>query len=236
VTYCNAYDDANGGHVSCSYCPFVGRRPEGLAEDAANGPDAAARLLARAASLEAASVDAFVRMQRELRMHGAPRRLRVAARRAARDEVRHARVMRQLAERAGATVSEPHVQASEERSLEAMAVENTVEGCVRETLGAAVALIQAETAGDRLVRAAMKRIARDEMRHAELSWEVARWLDTKLDADARARVRQARDRAVESLRDELSGEVDSALVDRLGIPSAARTSVVIDDLRRSLWS
>jgi hypothetical protein len=77
---------------------------------------------------------------------------------------------------------------------------------------------------------------REARRHAELSWEVARWLDTKLDADARARVRQARDRAVESLRAELSGEVDSALVDRLGIPSAARTSVVIDDLRRSLWS
>jgi len=128
------------------------------------------------AYLEAASVDAFEGMTRELVAHGAPARLRAGARRAARDEVRHARVTRNLAERAGGTVSPVRLQASRVRSLEEMAIENAVEGCVRETFSAAVAMIQAERATDMKVRHAMKRIARDETRHAELSWAVAQWL------------------------------------------------------------
>jgi hypothetical protein len=56
-----------------------------------------------------------------------------------------------------------------------VAVENAVEGCVRETFGVAVAMIRAERAGDKQVRRAMRSIARDEMQHAELSWAVARW-------------------------------------------------------------
>jgi len=236
VTYCSAYEDAGGGHVNCSYCLFTGRRPEGLSGDATDGPDAVARFLARAAYLEAASVDAFVRLGRELKTHGAPRSLRAAARRAARDEVRHARVTQRLAERAGARVPAVRLQARGDRSLEAMAVENAVEGCVRETLGAAVAMIQAERAGDRDVRGAMKRIARDETRHAQLSWTVARWLDTKLNAAARVRVRQTRDQAVRELLCELARDPDSVLTARLGIPPAAQARAVIEDLRESLWS
>ena len=52
------------------------------------------------------------------------------------------------------------------RELEAIAIENAVEGCVRESFGALLATWQAKTAGDARVRAAMKRIARDETRHA----------------------------------------------------------------------
>ena len=53
--------------------------------------------------------------------------------------------------------------------------ENAREGCVRETFGALIAMHQAERAGDPIIRRAMRRIAEEETRHAELAWEVASW-------------------------------------------------------------
>ncbi len=61
------------------------------------------------------------------------------------------------------------------RSLEALAVENAVEGCVRETMGALFAMHQAASAADPHVRATMVSIAPDETRHAALGWAVAEW-------------------------------------------------------------
>jgi hypothetical protein len=213
-----------------------GRRPEGLATEAIYAPHVVAGFLAETAYLEAASVEAFERLARELKAHGAPSRLWVAAKRAARDEVRHARVMKALAEREGARVPECRVGARRVRSLVEIAVENAVEGCVRETLGAAVAMIQAERAADPKVRSAMKRIARDETRHAELSWAVATWLEPQLDAAARRRVRKARANAVASLMSDAAREPDASLVERLGVPAASRARAVLAELKTTLWS
>ena len=168
-------------HVECT-----GRRPEGLAEGRLTGQ------LAEMARLEAASVFAFKRLRDELAAHGAPRRLLRACGRAARDEVRHARTMGALARRRGQRIEAPRVEPARPRSLAAMATENAVEGCVRETYGALVATRDADAHPDPLVRAAMKRIAKDETRHAALSWEIAAWIEPRLDAAARARLRAAR--------------------------------------------
>jgi len=54
-----------------------------------------------------------------------------------------------------------------------VALENAVEGCVRETYGALIATRQAEAASDPVVRRAMRKIAADETAHAALSWDVA---------------------------------------------------------------
>jgi hypothetical protein len=233
---CNVTDEIGGGYVQCYYGPCgTGRRPEGLAGAHLRGPDAAARFLAETAYLEAASVEAFERMTRELEAHRAPRRLLDASRRAARDEVRHTRVTTRLAKRAGATVPRCRLGLARERSLEEMAIENAVEGCVRETFGAAVAILQCRQAGDAAIRRAMKPIARDEMRHAQLSWAVAEWLGTKLDPGARDRVRRARSAAVEALMQDVAREPDALVVARLGIPSATQASSVLRDLRTSLW-
>jgi hypothetical protein len=184
--------------------------------------------------LEAASVPAFERLMRELEAHGAPASLRNAARRAARDEVRHARTITALAEEAGARVPQVRVAPFEERSLEAIATENAVEGCVRETFGAAVAAVQAKRASHRGLRAAMRRIARDEAQHAQLSWAVADWIDAKLDAGARKRVRRMRERAAVELLREVS--VDPSAIARrdLGLPSAAEARAMVLSLRVSL--
>jgi hypothetical protein len=236
VAYCTAYDDAGGGHVTCSYCPFEGRRPEGLAEESAEGPDEVSRFLARAAYLEAASVEAFRRLTRELRAHRAPTRLCAASRQAARDEIRHARVTKKLAQRAGAKVQAVSRMRRGVRPIEAIAIENAVEGCVNETFGAAIAMVQSTLARDPAVRGAMKRIARDEARHAVLSWQVACWLDTKLDERARARVLEARREAANELLCGATGDPDATLMVRLGMPSGAQTRCILQTLRASLWA
>jgi len=215
----------------------VGRRPFGLIAAApCASPSALGRYLADAARLEAASIAAFRRLRRELRLHGAPRRLLAASQRAARDEVRHARVVGALARSCGATPAAARIAPLPLRDLEAIAVENATEGCVRETYGALVGQWQARFARQPAVRAAYARIADDELRHAALAWRVAAWADTRLSAKAKTRVRKAREAAVEELLKELAAEPDRELMQLAGVPAAAPAVALAEQLRGSIWS
>ena len=229
---------APGGYLECCFGPgcFTGRRPEGLTIEASSGDDDVGRYLASVAYLEAASVHAFERLTRELTMHGAPPSLREASRRAEHDERRHAATMRELAARHGVAV--PPVKSGPRgvRSLEGIAVENAVEGCVRETFGAAAAIIQARRAADPDVRRAMSSIARDETRHATLAWDLTRWLDTRLRAGARARVAARRRVAIRDLAREATIDPPTAVRLRLGVPSATEGRRLLDALDQMLWS
>jgi hypothetical protein len=209
--------------------PGVGRRPSGLARARVKRQrDAVGTTLAEMAHLEAASVHAFRRLEAELTALGAPGSLVATARRSARDEVRHARVTSQLARRRGCAPSRVVVSpAPQRRSLDDFAVENAVEGCVRESFGALVATHQAEHARDPGVKRAMRTIARDETRHAALAWAVARWLAPQLDARGRARVRRSIARAVESLRCEIT-MTPVEVAGELGLPAGAEGVRLLD--------
>src|SRR5580658_2598608 len=208
-----------------------GRRPAGLLESAsARGPLLAIHF-AEMARLEAASVDAFRHMRRELVAHRAPRHLVRAAERAARDEIRHARITRALAHRYGSVALSPNVEPWPVRDLISMAIENAVEGCVREAFGALVASWQARTARDPVIRAAMVRIARDEIRHAALAFQVHGWLKGKLDPPARARVEEARQLALSDLFAR-SSEAPIALRAPLGLPTQHQSRVLAGHLAR----
>jgi len=221
--------------VECYYVQPCGRRPANLGcEGETESIDRIGAHLAEAAFLEAASIDAFDFLADELRAHGAPTTLVSSAKRAARDEIRHARTMDGLARRHGARAKTPRTHRPESRSLEAIALENAVEGCVRETYGALLAMWQGETAGDRSVRLAMRRIGRDEARHSALAWEVARWAERKLDARARARVSVARRRAIDSLREELARSPDETTAKALGLPNATHALTLVDRLEALL--
>jgi hypothetical protein len=174
------------------------------------------------ARLEAASVHAFRRLRAELVEHGAPQPLVRAAERAARDELRHARMARALARRYGGTWCAPVVSDSPLRDVEAIATENAVEGCVRETFGALIATRQARAAKDPTVRAAMARIARDETRHAALAYAVDAWVRGKLNRAARTRVLAARRRATEALL-AYDSEPAPDFRSALGLPTASET-------------
>ncbi len=192
-------------------------------------------VLARMAALEAESAPAFERLACELAAHGAPDDLVHRARRAASDERRHARVMDRLVARfGGASVTRDYGAAST-RGLEAIAIENVVEGCVRELFGALVAEYQARHAGDPAVRAAMRAIARDEAAHAWLAMDVDAWLTSQLDDDAVLRIEAARRDAVEALAAEVPS-VANEVLRTVGLPDASVHRAMVAHARRAVWS
>jgi hypothetical protein len=213
----------------------AGRRPEGFDHPARDaGPASLPGYLAAAARLEAASVTAFRSLRRELRAHGAPRRLLRAASRSAREERRHTRRVGALARRWGAQVGAPEVARGGVRSLGELAVENAVEGCVRELFGALVAAWQASHARDAGVRSTMREVARDETRHAALAWDVAQWAEHRLPRAERERVTAARTRALADLKAQAAVEPPRELVETLGLPTAAQATRLIDAIVRAL--
>jgi len=220
--------------LDCS-TPGPGRRPPGLVASAATARCDVGRYLADAAHLEAASVHAFRRLGRELRAHGAPNALVAGTRRAIRDEARHARAMRRLASAHGATSAAVRVAKTPVRSLEEIAVENAVEGCVRETFAALLAVHQARVAGDAAIREAMATIAPDETRHAELAWAIDEWVQQRLDDGAQQRVARARRQAVAALAAECA-TIDATLARAVGLPGREQTGALLEATRQALWS
>jgi hypothetical protein len=201
--------------------PYCGRRPDGLVLRDADSGDRVAQLLSRMALLEAASVPAFARLERELLERGAPPELAERARVAQRDEVRHARQMRRLASRRGLAGNKAlgsFTRAKEAaRTVEQLALENVVEGCVREAYGALLATYQAERAGSVELRSVFQDIAADERSHAALAEDVGDWLALQLDDGATQRIALARESALAELwasLDQYDGEPE------LGLPGA----------------
>lgn len=172
----------------------------------------------------------------ELRAHGAPEALIGAAERARCDEVRHARATTRLARRFGATPPPAATSPTPVRDLVGIALENEVEGVVRETLGAAIATWRAEHAADRDVRAVMQLVASDERGHAELSWTLSAWLHERLSLAERAVVAEARERAIEELSASFAIDPPLAVVRVAGAPRGRDVEAMIARLREALWS
>ncbi len=222
--------------VRCQMSCLTGRRTDGACnDDRVEGSDLGA-YYARLAYLEAASVPAFSRLADELRHHGAPPSLIRSAERAARDEIRHAALATALAEKHGTPVPRPDVGGGPVRSLEEVATENAIEGCVRETFGALLATHQMNAARDPEARALFTRLAHDETEHAELAWRVARWTEERLDEAARMRVRASRRAAARDLALEAIVEPVDAWAKDIGIPDARTARHLVERLAASLWS
>lgn len=228
-----------------SGCPIEGRRPAGF-ESNARASDSSSSLagyLARCAALEAASIVAFDRLGVELEAHGAPELLRAQTHAAREDEVRHARDVRALAQRYGAdviAVDMPHApeprEPREPRGMLAIALENVVEGVVRETFGAAVALHKAAYAREPPVKHVMAAIAIQESRHAELAFALDLWFRARLTRVETARLDHARADAIAALRSELRElDIEPDLAQAAGLPSLDTAHAIVDALTRSLW-
>jgi rubrerythrin len=214
----------------------VGRRPPGLRLTTGRAVSPVGTYLGQCAHLEAASVPAFERLERELEALGAPAGLSRLCQRAARDERRHARIMSRLARAYGARAPADELQATGARDAVTLAIDNAIEGCVRETFGALVGLYQASLARDVRVRYAMRSIARDEIRHAALSWKIAAWLEPRLSPRDKARVGRKRARAVSELRRESSVDPTADLCFTLGLPNGAVATRMVNALARTLWA
>jgi hypothetical protein len=214
-------------------CAVAGRRPEGMRLDQvfAAGTNAVGEHFASMATLEAASVVAFRRLHRQLAAFGAPRELLERIRKAARDEVRHARATGILAKKYGVTPAAPELGACDESpSLFAIARENAREGCVRETYGALVAHLQMTRAGDADVRACMAAIADEETEHAALSWDIAEWIESQLDEEQRAQLAGERRDAFATLARDLAMPVDPRVAEVSGVPAASDALRMLEGL------
>jgi hypothetical protein len=168
------------------------------------------------ALLEHASIASFARFTLELLAVGAPPKLVVASQSAGRDEVQHAQKCFLIASRFSGKKLGPGpldltgVEAA--RDLRSVAIATVHEGCVNETVSAALAEERAEGAEDDAVRAALHKIATDEARHAKLAWDFVAWAIDK----GGAPIREAVTRAFASAQEHHGITFDSNL---RGIPS-----------------
>jgi hypothetical protein len=197
----------------------IGRPPPGLLPvhrlDGSEGDR-----FARHAAMEAASAVAFEHLICELQHHGAPPELVQGCVRAARDEERHASLVGQLARRAGREPRVAQIAPTPIRSLLDIALDNAVAGCVGETLGALAALAEAAEHPDPVVSATLRRIARDEVRHAALSWRLHRWLCGRLSGgevvQVQAALREALASPAAAVGEGVSAELGLALAAAAG--------------------
>ncbi len=161
-------------------------RPGAGDGEGGEGAPTVADLWADAAREEAEAVDAFGDLAVRLEAVGAPPDLVRRSRRAAGEEVRHARLCHRLAgpgavptgagagprDRKGRAAARPRV-ASRRVELVRLAVESYVDGVVGEGMAAGRLERGAATAPDRA--AVLGSIARDERAHAALGADVVRW-------------------------------------------------------------
>jgi hypothetical protein len=233
-------DTAGGAVATLRYNSGVpGRRPEAVSGGVPTAPGtSAAEFWAACAGFEGASVAAFEILADELRTQGAPEALVARALGARADEKRHFTATRALAIAQGADPSSlvlVQLAPRPARTLEAIALENATEGCVGETFAAAVALWQAATAHDPAVRAAMSRIADEELAHAQLAWDVDAWIRGQVDEATSARLDQARRQAADQLVAASLAPIDPFLVYQAGLPDTAAARALAERARATLW-
>jgi hypothetical protein len=239
VTHCRLEPGDGGAQLACDVPAQPGqcgggRRTRGVGLGRVIASTPVGDYFGACAALEAASVRSFRRLRSELGWLGAPRSLLRACGRAARDEARHARVLSALARREGGRVGAAREEPLAPRSLEELATENAVEGCVNETFGALLAQWQATHAAGNDVRGVLVHVARDETQHAALAWSMAAWLEQRLSPAARARVRTARTRARERLVEQLSAAPHATLIARGVLPPPSEALALAQALAAAL--
>lgn len=107
---------------------------------------------------------------------------------------------------------------------------------MRETWAALEAACQAQRAADLELRGAMRVIAADESRHAQLSWDIDAWARRELSPAVVARIDAARHAAVEELERGLSVSRPAPLHTHAGIPEPTQARALLAELRHALWS
>jgi hypothetical protein len=96
-------------------------------------------------------------------------------------------------------------------------------------------LAQGERACDRDVRQAMRTIARDELGHAHLSWQMAEWIEARLSDEERAAVAAERQRAIAELEREIDRATPASWRHALGMPSREESRTIFTAMYEALW-
>lgn len=211
-----------------------GRAPDSLNRDDLPELTCAARYFAAAAYLEAASALAFDDLALQLKHHGAPAVLVRRCRRAARDERFHRRALGKLGGADCESLAEPELPARAAPSLCELALENVAEGCVVETYSALVMAYQARHAASPELRGLLTRVARDERRHALLSWDILAWSRRRLSSAGRQQMGQ-RLRAARARLGATLPRFSNELRAELGLPDVPVARAMLRSLDAELW-
>ena len=217
--------------------PVPGRVPHGLhvSGQQAASHNRTGQYLSAMAAMETAAITAFEYLGRELEAYGAPAELIARARQAVEEESRHAEMAGLLAATYEAVVPEVRVDDFQLRSLYEIALENAVEGCVNETFAAACGLWQSQHAGLDVFRAVIGHITDEEIGHADLSWDIHRWVMPQLSEPEQARIREAQAEAVASLLADFRQEGDPAVQQAFGLPTRDEAGRLFAQLQASVW-
>jgi hypothetical protein len=152
------------------------------------------------------------------------------------DEARHWRRTRDVARRkGGAPVRPTFAQRTAASSLRALAADNIVEGCIRETFGALVAAHQAATAVDPEVAELMTGIAVDEMNHAALAWRIDAWTVQRLGDSFHAPRGAAAEAALRELAAAAARPLAPDLRAAAGLPDPAVAAALLAATWDALW-
>ena len=210
------------GSIDCQGSKFEyyceGRRPLGFQEQRT-------LYFANAAQLEMASVIAFVQLAKQLKGWSAPKTLIERCISAAQDEVQHAQMLSAVAKRYGQKIPALVVSDAAEDML-TVAIHNACEGCVFETWSALEAVLKSRRA-EPSFRKMYATIAEDEMRHAQLSWELHAWFLQHLSPEQVNAVEQARSEALIRLRQQIPIRLSSMPVE-LGLSTLDRHDEILE--------
>jgi hypothetical protein len=81
----------------------------------------------------------------------------------------------------------------------------------------------------------MRTIARDEMAHAALAWQIAHWAEASLSSDERRRVEAARRAAVDVLAADVTRGASERVMRDLGWPRPEEAARMFEALRVELF-
>lgn len=225
------------GFTLSKVCEPAGRRPMGLIDAETSEPvTTPGQYFAQMAYLEESAVTAFQYLVQELESFGAPETLIAVAREGIQEEVDHADMMKALCLRYGGACIPVVVDPFQPRTLFEFALDNVVEGCVRETYGALAAMYQSEHAEDPAVREVTRRIVFEESRHAMMSWEIVQWLETQLSPKQQEQCRQAMKEAVYSLEMAIAQKASQPWEHRIGVPPKNEALRMFDVLKQTVWA
>jgi hypothetical protein len=152
------------------------------------------------ARTEHASIASFSRFVLELLAVGAPADLVAGAQAALADEIEHARIALGLASAYAGRELRPSrldVRGALDDSADPAAIAASVasEGCIAETIAALLVAAARDQTSDPAVKAALAKIADEEMEHALLAWRFVRWALDEGGAAVHAAVRDVFDAA-----------------------------------------
>lgn len=193
---------------------------------------ALADVYSKDALTEHASVASFSRFVLECLAVGAPADIVLEAQQALADEIGHARASFALASAyAGVDLGPSALDVSNaisERVTLTECVRRTFrEGCIAETVSAALIHGAADVASDPVVKSVLSRTAEDERRHAVLAWRFVSWAVARGDEPLRALIREEIQRAHEHIG-------FGALTDLPGDAVALRAHGYLDEAERRL--